>query len=156
MTDLATALADTSALHSFDGHPVLRSTIAVTNAGDGLSNALKIDPCEFAHGQKVYVVLECEVSKIAFVPIPDTDALSRVHTFRAEGATIVDADAVKRQLDEQADRILKAREEAEGLERIPFGEEPPEGGSEPAPLDEEKVAEPESIPKRRRNLKAAP
>lgn len=40
-------------LSPFDGKPVVRSTIAVTNAGDGLSDALGIDPQgeEHADGQ---------------------------------------------------------------------------------------------------------
>lgn len=121
MTDVATALALTPGkLSPFDGRDVLRSTIMVTKAGDGLSEAMKIDPQEFHHGERVYVVLECEVSKVRFDPIKDTDALSRVHVLAAGNAAIVDEQLVRQVLDEQADRVQAAREAAAGVQRIPW------------------------------------
>lgn len=116
MTDLATAMADNSALSAFDGKPVVRSTIAVTNAGDGLSDALGIDPQEFHHGDRVYVVLECEVSKVSLVPLDkDTPGiLVRQHTLRAGTGTIVDEDLVAEQIRRQAERIDVARRRAKG------------------------------------------
>lgn len=119
MTDLARALADTSALHPFDGRDVLRTTIAVTNAGDGLSEALGVDPREFRHGEKVYVVLETTVNKVRFDPIKDTDCLARVHVLKAGAATIVDEAVVKAQIARQKERIARAKEEAAGIARLP-------------------------------------
>jgi hypothetical protein len=108
----------TTDLGEFDGQQVLRTTIAVTNAGDGLSDALKVDPALLHLGDKVYVVLECEVSKIRLDPIKDTDALTRVHTLRAGTATMVDADMVQAQLAEQAERIALAKEAESGVSRM--------------------------------------
>ncbi len=51
----------TNALTSFDGRDVIKTTIAITKAGDGLSDALKVDPQEFSLGDEVVVVLKCEV-----------------------------------------------------------------------------------------------
>lgn len=115
-TDAATAMADISSLTPFDGNPVVRTTIAVTNAGDGLSDALGIEPQEFHHGQRVYVVLECEVSRVAHVPVDkDTPGiLIRQHTLRAGTGTIVDADLVAEQVARQAERIDSARRRAKG------------------------------------------
>lgn len=138
MSELAAALADTSALSPFDGRAVIRTQIAVTNAGDGLSNALKIEPREFRHGEVVYVVLECEVSKVGFVPVAaDVEELSRVHTFKAQGATIVDAAVVRAHLDEQAERIRLAHEQSQGIVRLPY-----EGDEEEMGTDEEGFADP--------------
>src|SRR5688500_16882470 len=53
-TDAAGALAPTDHLTPFDGRQVLRTSIAVSNAGDGLSEALRIDPREFHHGEVVH------------------------------------------------------------------------------------------------------
>lgn len=116
MTDAATAMADTTQLTPFDGKPVVRTTIAITNAGDGLSDALGIDPQEFHHGDKVYVVLECEVAKVAHIPVDkDTPGiLLRQHTLRAGVGTIVDADLVEEQVRRQAERIDVARRRAKG------------------------------------------
>lgn len=112
-------------LTEFEGHEVLSATIAITNAGDGLSKAMEVDPIEFEHGERVYVVLECEVAKIRFDPIPDTEkGLQRVHVLRAGDATIVEADLVKNYLSAQRKRI----EDAKGQTTLDFGEEA--GGEE--------------------------
>lgn len=114
--DKAAALADKSHLHQFDGRDVLATTIAITNAGDGLSKAMKVDPREFHHDEKVYVVLECDVAKVSFSPLAEgTQELVRVHTLRAGAATIVDGDLVKAHLDQQAARIQEAKDKAAGV-----------------------------------------
>lgn len=130
MTDLSSALADVSGLQPFEGKAVLRSTIAITNAGDGLSNAMKVEPVEFHQGETVYVVLECEVASVGFKPIDKDDPggpQARVHTFRAGTATIVDGAIVKEQVAEQAERIRIAKEQAQGIQRLPLGDDEPTG-----------------------------
>lgn len=121
-TDAAGALAPTDHLTPFDGRQVLRTSIAVSNAGDGLSEALRIDPREFHHGEVVHVVLECSVDQVRFVPLDPKDAhgpLVRSHRLKAGTATVVDADLVQEQIDRQRMRIEKAREAAAGVQRIP-------------------------------------
>jgi hypothetical protein len=117
-----------SPLGRFDGREVIKSTIAVTNAGDGLSKAMGVDPSAMDLGDKVYVVLECEVAKVTFTEVDDTAKLARNHTLRAGDATIVDEDLVREHLDTQAQRI----EEAQGVHRLPLdddGEPSGEGDS---------------------------
>lgn len=109
-------------LHDFDGREVVATSVQITNAGDGLSSALSIEPQEFSHGEIVCVVLRCEVSKVGFVPVKDTDRLTRVHTLRTGTATIVDPKLVQDLLDQQQVKI----DEAQGRSRLPFGES---GGS---------------------------
>ena len=119
-------MIDTQPLAVFDGHEVIKTSIAITNAGDGLSEALKVDPRELHIGETVHVVLECVVSKVSFVGIKDAPGrLARVHVLRAGGATMVDADLVEAHLDEQAERILAAKEEELGIMRLmPVMDEP--------------------------------
>lgn len=120
-----------SVLSPFDGQPVTRSAIAVTRAGDGLSEALKVDPAEFHLGQEVYVVLRTTVARVNFDPAdkanPEGDLVRR-HTLRAEDATILDdpdaLDTVRGHVAAQADRILRAKEEAAGIQRIDFADDP--------------------------------
>lgn len=126
MTDLA---IDPSVLDDFEGAAVISSGVEIPNAAGGLRDAMKIEPRQFHHGERVYLVLECDVSKIRFDPIKDSDDLARVHVFTAQHAVIVDADLVKAQLEEQKARILKAKEEAAGIQRLDFEE-----------TDEEKLA----------------
>jgi hypothetical protein len=122
--DKVAALADTSDLGSFDGQDVLRTTIAVTHAGDGLSNALAVEPRMMHLGDKVVVVLECEVVKVVHRPL-DADTphgpLLREHTLKAGTATIIDEAAtadLASKLKEQAERIKLAQEQADGIQRL--------------------------------------
>lgn len=125
MTDLATALAnDGSKLEGYKGRDVLRTTIAIRNAGDGLSEAMAIDPEELPIGSTVYVVLECEVDKHTHAPIKEApDCLTLKQVLKAGTATLVDASLVSQMLDEQADKITRAKEAAAGVSRLPYGEE---------------------------------
>lgn len=119
----ANALAPTAHLTAFDGKDVLRTTIAVTNAGDGLSDAMAIDPIEMHLGDTVFLVIEAEVAKIRFDPIKDTNALSRVHVLRAGTGTIMDSDVVKKAIADQAEKIRLANEAAQGIQGLPFDED---------------------------------
>jgi hypothetical protein len=103
-------------LGTFDGHDVITSTVAITNAGDGLSQAMSIEHTELHHGDKVYVVLECEVTNVAFPVIKDTESLSRKHTLRAGVATIVDKRLVDSVIGEQKRKI----NEAKGVVSLPL------------------------------------
>lgn len=105
-------------LHTFDGRDVVTTSVQITNAGDGLSSALTVDPQEFSHGDIVCVVLRCEVTKVGFVPVKDTDVLNRIHTLRTGTATIVDEKLVKKVLDDQERKLELAR----GVTRLPLGD----------------------------------
>lgn len=112
-------------LEPFEGRDVIGAKIKVTNAGDGLSQALAMDPVAYHHGAKVYVVLECLVSKVEHAEVKDTGALVRQHTFKAEGAVIVDAELVAGLVDQSKELIRKRKEEAQGIQTLPL-DDPPE------------------------------
>lgn len=119
------AKASTTKNRSFEGRDVVGMKVAITNAGDGLSEAMLVDPIELHVGDKVFVVLEGEVTKVAHTVVKDTDVLNRVQTIRAGVATLVDEKLVKEVLDAQ--RL--ALEKAKGVERLDFeganeGDEP--------------------------------
>ncbi len=99
-------------LGSFDKKPVLATGIRITNAGDGLSKALQVDPKVMHHNEKIYVVLETEVTNVAFPPVKDTDGVQRLHTLRAG-------------LDAQEERIKGYSEPA-----LPFGADEKPGGDD--------------------------
>lgn len=110
--------ASSSKLHRFEGRDVIGTRVAITNAGDGLSQALAIEPIELSIGSKVYVVLECEVGQVGFQPVKDTEVLNRVQKLRAGTATIVDKGTVIGFLDAQRIKL----EEAAGLHRLDFAD----------------------------------
>lgn len=103
-------------LHKFEGREVIGAKVKITNAGDGLSQAMEIAPDELKLGQKVYVVLEGEVSKIALVPAKEGRGVIREQSIRAGVATIVEEALVKEALEEQRLAI----EEAAGVTRLDF------------------------------------
>lgn len=122
-----------SKLTPFDDREVVKATIAVTNAGDGLSDALAVDPREFHHGETVFVVLETSVAKVNMVP-EDSKALAgaliRQHTLKAGRATIISGDVVRDMLDEQQARI----ERHKGIMQLPL-----EDGPTPEPDEDDEV-----------------
>ena len=95
----------------FEDREVIVTKVAVTNAGDGLSQALGIEPSVLHVDDRVYVVLECDVTKVGFAKVKDTGTLQRVHTLRAGAATIVDKALVIDHLAAQAERIRAAKGE---------------------------------------------
>lgn len=124
MTDVAAALADTTKLPDYGGRPVVRSTISIRNAGDGLSEGLAIDPQVLPVGEKVYVVLECVVHAHDHDRLmdkgSDTGLLVLDQVLKAGTGTLIDADVVKQAVAEQAERIEAAREAAKGITKLPF------------------------------------
>lgn len=101
-------------IETYEGRDVVDTTIQVTNAGDGLSQALQVEPHVMHHGETIYLVLECEVAKVSYPPVKDTDLLSRLHTLKAGRATIVDKDLVLDAINDQHVRIVAARDAQSG------------------------------------------
>lgn len=104
-------------LHPHEGKPVQATTVKITNAGDGLSKSLKVEPVELHHGQVVMVALECEVGDIAYSPIKDTNGLLRVHQLKTLSATLVDEETVAKAIQTNKERI----EAAAGITHLDFG-----------------------------------
>jgi len=103
-----------SGLPSFEGREVREMAIIVNKAGDGLSDALKVDKVPHHHGDEVFLVLRTFVTKVNHVEVkPGSDDLRRVETLTAQDAFEVDEsdigplfrrakDTVRRKLDEAA------------------------------------------------------
>lgn len=118
MTDLASALADTSRLSPYQGKDVLRTSISIKGAGDGLSEAMGIDPQELAIGSKGVLVLEFVVEGHKHKPIKDTNALSLEQILKAGTATLMDEEVVRDALARQREKIDKAKADASGQPRL--------------------------------------
>lgn len=103
-------------LRKFEGRDTTGASIKITNAGDGLSQAMEIEAIELRLGDKVYVVLETEVSAISLRPSKEGKGVIRVQTLKAGVATIVAEELVKDVLEEQRLAI----EAAQGVARLDF------------------------------------
>lgn len=119
-----------TALQPFENHDVVGTSITLKNAGDGLSQALKIDPAEYEHGESVYLVVETKVSKVSFVPSKDNaDNMIRHHELATVVATPVEHGKVKTVLASHRKKL----EAAEGVSQLPGLDEPSDddtGGAE--------------------------
>lgn len=103
-------------LHKFEGREVIGTKVAIRRAGDGLSKAMAIEPQELRTGDRVFVVMECEVGKIAFDPVKETRHSVRLQDLVALTVTIVDKDLVAEALAAQQAKI----EEAEARASLDF------------------------------------
>lgn len=108
-------------MDSFDGKQVVGSEVRITKAGDGLSDALELNPKEYPHGSRVRVVLEGVVSQVNYRPPKKGDVdntLVRVHTITTEAiAEALDASvsvsAVLEHAGDVAREAAEARKKAE-------------------------------------------
>jgi len=109
-------------LSRFEDRDVLASTINVTKAGAGLSDALSVEPQEFHEGDTVYLVLQTTVTEVRHRGIKDIDALERRHVLETVLGSIVDGQAVAKLLDETKRKLAIRREEeaeARGVTTLP-------------------------------------
>lgn len=107
----------------FESQPITGSSIVITKAGDGLSDALKVDPVELHHGETVYFVLRGKVRSIGFPPetvrqgIPSKN-LVRQHTIDTTDIAIVEEAAVAQMLADAADRVQRGLDSIAGQGRL--------------------------------------
>lgn len=102
-------------LPKFEGREVRSATVKITKAGDGLSEALKIDPEALRHKERVFFVMEGSVEHINHKPAShdeDDDGLVRIHTVEAVKIARVDEADVRALLDAQEAKIREARKAA--------------------------------------------
>jgi len=97
----------------YRGREVTAYGIKVTNAGDGLSKAMRIKPRDLEFGERVMVVLECVVGKDGHEPAIKDDyfgPLKLTNILKAEAAFFLDDKRVSAQMDKHKAQIAKERE----------------------------------------------
>lgn len=110
-------------LGEFEGKAVRETTMAIHNAGDGLSEAMKTEPVIMHEGDEVYIVLRGVVSEVRFKAVkPGSTDLVRVHRVRAGTATLIEMDVVREAIDLQEEKNTHRREQEAGVSRLPVDE----------------------------------
>lgn len=118
-------------LPEFEGRAVVRSAVKITRAGDGLSEALKLEPTALHHRDEVFFVLRGQVTQINHRPASrEEDDLVRVHTVEAQEIAMVGQAEVDELLAAERDRVKRLRDEDAGREPLPLDEDS-QGGPEP-------------------------
>src|SRR5258706_9685039 len=102
-------------LEQFEGNDVSRSSVKITKAGDGLSDALKLEPIVLHRGDEVYFVLRGKVRYVAFPPEKkDSVAVMRQHVIDTEDIAIVDEASVAKLLEANRDRVQRGLDSLAG------------------------------------------
>jgi hypothetical protein len=112
-------------LKKFEGRAVVGAAVKITRAGDGLSEAMRLEPEALAYGQEVWFVVKGVVDQIAYKTIPKTDALQRIHVVKAEEIAKVDGEEVEKYILAEKDRLARLLEEENGVSRLPLDSDPP-------------------------------
>lgn len=109
-----TASLKTDALPDFEGQEVEASQIR--NAGDGLSEALKIAPRALHHGDDVAILIRGKVTQINHKTggKGDEEHLVRVHTISATAATELEMDHAEKILAAARDNLTRRKAEIDG------------------------------------------
>jgi hypothetical protein len=117
----------------FGGQEVASVAVKVTNAGDGLTEALRVDPVDLAFGQRVYQVIEGFVVKAEVIPQNHLDPQGPVvvkYVIKAGTSTLVDEATVIAAIDLTRNRVLAAQEAASDAKQLEGMERPVEGAPE--------------------------
>lgn len=121
-------------LPSFEGKQVVAAAVKITRAGDGLSEALKVAPEALHDGDEVWFVLKGEVTQVTHRRIAKAEGLlARVHVVEAREIVKVDGVAVLDLMKAEQERILLLKEEAAGVTRLDFDDDPLGVGGDEAP-----------------------
>lgn len=104
----------TRTLPEFEGIDVTGSAVRVTNAGDGLSDAMTIGKKALHIDDEVFYVLRGKVTQVNHRADPKDGDLTRVHTVKAEQITEIDEDTARKMLAAAADALARAKAEIEG------------------------------------------
>jgi hypothetical protein len=106
-------------LPDFEGDEVVKATVAILKAGDGLSQALDVDPVALRRGERVFYLLETHVAHVDHAPLqPGSDLLVRKHFLNTTAITRVDGALAEPILVAAADELEKALEHAAGVMRL--------------------------------------
>lgn len=110
------------AVKKFEGRAVVSSKLSIRGAGEGLSQALAMDPIELHVDDEVYVLLKGKVRNIAFPQYDtkdsDNEDLCREHILDTEHATIVTAEFAEAEVAASKEALTKKLEEAAGILRL--------------------------------------
>lgn len=108
-------------LTPFEGKQVAAVGVEMPNAAGGLQEAMKFDPIEWHHGDEGYIVLHYTTKKVRFDPMvqDQVEPLRRVHVLHVTEAAPIDSEIVVEHLRKHRERVARAKDEAEGKQRIP-------------------------------------
>lgn len=103
---------------TYEGRPVRKSSIKIKGLGDGLSDALAIEPRDFQPGDIAYVVLEVVAGDKNHKYMQDADSWNLIQVTTAQRGAFIDAAVAKPILDGVTVAVEEMREEETGQSRL--------------------------------------
>jgi len=103
-------------LPAFEGAKVTKSAIRLTKAGDGLSEALEVEPKTWHLGDEIALVVRGTVTQVNHRTIQGT--VTRLHTVEASEAAEVPLEQAETNIADAHERIERLRDERSGQQRI--------------------------------------
>ncbi len=122
------------ALPKFGKRNVRKAALAIRKVGGGLDEALSFEPVAYWPGDRIYLIVAADVVDVQHPAEnrkhPDQDDLIRMHIADAVEVATIDAETAEPLL-KAADAALAehrlaaslAEEEAQGIKRLPLGED---------------------------------
>lgn len=107
-------------LRDFEGRHIARATVKITNAGDGLSEALAIQPEEIELDEDRSYVLQGKCVRVS-IEVDKNGVASRVHTIKTHGISPIDPKIAAKAIGQYRDETERAKAEAQG--QMMLGEE---------------------------------
>lgn len=105
-------------LPTFEGNSVNKAAVRITNAGDGLSAALDVEPKAYQIGEEVSFVLTGTVTQINHSQKDEDGPIVRLHTIKASGVTEVEQDLAYKLLTSAREEIERKKAELDGQTRM--------------------------------------
>jgi hypothetical protein len=118
-----TAVTPDVDLGKFEGKRVIGAAMTITNTGDGLSDAMELDPMKLHHGDEVVMVVRGTVVDVRHPAAKEGKGVVRKHVVKASEAIVVQGDLVDdldKMLNESAARLSEKRMAEVGQD--PLGE----------------------------------
>jgi hypothetical protein len=107
-------------LPEFEGQTVHKASLRITGAGDGLSEALDLEPQALELGDEVCFVVKGHISQVNHREGKD-NAIVRLHTMAVSSTAPIDQATADKVISEDAERLAKLRDERDGQTRIEDG-----------------------------------
>jgi hypothetical protein len=111
------AVINNLGLGDLDGEAFTHTTIKLTNAGDGLSDSMRVEPCWLKTGDEVFVIVKAHVSQVTgkpWVGKGGETGLERIVTLKAEAAGLAAEDLVGPVIAEMQVRLRELRDAEAG------------------------------------------
>jgi hypothetical protein len=105
-------------LGDYEGYPIIETGIIINKTGDGLSKAMNVEPVSITPGEKAQIVVGLRKTKDRYDFIRDKSnriiGVKWIQIFDATVAAFTKSTNAKKELDQMASKIEKAKADAKG------------------------------------------